>query len=54
VVLNFDLVKTGGGFIKLLSFQLQVLYGNIVLSVKAALFRKKLLEESVTVTKCVI
>jgi len=54
VALDFNPVKIGNGFIKLLSFQLQVLYSSVMLSVKATFLKKKLLKESVTVTKRVI
>ena len=54
MVLDFNPVKINSSFIKLLSFQLQVLRNNIVLSVKVALFREKLLKENVTITKRII
>ena len=54
MALDFNLIKIGGGFTELLSFQLQVPHGSIVLSVKVALLRKKPLKESVTIIKHVI
>jgi len=54
VTLDFNLVKISSSFIKLLGFQLQVPRGSVMLSVKVALFRKKLLKEGVTVIKRVI
>jgi len=51
VTLDFNPFKLSSGFMELLSFQLQVLRNSVVLSVKAALFKKEPLKKSVAVTK---
>ena len=51
--LDFDPFKLSNSFTKLSSFQLQVPYSNVVLSIKTALFKKEPLKENVIVTKYV-